>query len=54
MNKNKKFLTFGIILIIIQVLAFIGGIINEGEPTTSTLLIILTVVDFYYYFKKKK
>ena len=54
MNKNKQFLIYGIILIVIQILAIIGGLITNGKPTFSTLLIILTIIDFYFYFKKGK
>ena len=52
MDKKKKFLIFGVVLVVIQILAFIGGLVAENKPTISVLLIILTIIDFYYYLKK--
>lgn len=53
---NKKFfLTAGIILIIIQILAYFGSFINENSKggLISPVLVILTIIDFIYYFRLK-
>ena len=55
-KHNKKFfLTTGIILIIIQILAYFGSFINENSEggLISPVLVILTFIDFIYYFRLK-